>query len=70
MKYVWFHPGDISAHGSYRVDPHALDLPDFEALILGGSVKGHVRMGYSKIGFHRGNKSSRTGIAQGARRRG
>jgi translocation and assembly module TamB len=51
MKYVWFHPGDLSAHGSYRVDPRALDLPDFEALILGGSVSGHVRMGIPKLDF-------------------
>jgi len=51
MKYVWFHPGNISAHGSYRLDPHALDLPDFEALLLGGSVDGHVRMGIPKLDF-------------------
>lgn len=51
MNYVWFHPGTVSAHGSYHVDPHALDSPDFEALILGGSVEGHVRMGIPKLDF-------------------
>src|ERR1019366_4666013 len=51
MKYMWFHPGNVSAHGSYRVDPGALDLPDFEALILDGSVAGHVRMGIPKLDF-------------------
>jgi hypothetical protein len=28
MKYQWFHPGNISAHGSYRADKHSADLPD------------------------------------------
>ncbi|MBZ5641698.1 MAG: translocation/assembly module TamB domain-containing protein [Acidobacteriia bacterium] len=51
LKYVWFHPGDFSAHGSYHLDPRALDLPDLEALILGGTVSGHVRMGLAKTDF-------------------
>ena len=49
MKYQWFHPGDISAHGSYHADKSAVDLPDFEAFILGGSVTGHVRMNFPKL---------------------
>jgi translocation and assembly module TamB len=51
LKYVWFHPGDLSAHGSYRAGPQGLDLPDFAALILGGSVDGHVRMSIPKLEF-------------------
>ncbi len=51
LKYVWFHPGILSAHGSYHLDPRALDLPDFEALLLGGTVSGHVRMGLPKLDF-------------------
>lgn len=51
LKYVWFHPGNLSAHGGYHLDPHALDLPDFEALILGGNVSGHVRMDLPKLEF-------------------
>ncbi len=27
MKYQWFHPGDISAHGSYRADNRTLICP-------------------------------------------
>jgi translocation and assembly module TamB len=49
MKYDWFHPGEILAHGSYRADQHAVDLPDFEASILGGSVSGHIHMNFPKL---------------------
>jgi translocation and assembly module TamB len=51
MKYVWFHPGIITAHGSYHLDPHALDSPDFEAQLLDGNVAGHVHMGIPKLDF-------------------
>ncbi|MBZ5662813.1 MAG: translocation/assembly module TamB [Acidobacteriia bacterium] len=51
LKYQWFHPGNVSAHGGYHLDPRALDLPDFEALLLGGSVTGHMRMGLPKLDF-------------------
>ena len=42
MKYAWFHPGSVSAHGSYRADRRSVDSPDLEALLLGGSVTGHL----------------------------
>jgi translocation and assembly module TamB len=51
LKYQWFHPGNISAHGSYRADNHLVDSPDFEALILGGNVSSHVRMNLPKLDF-------------------
>ena len=51
MKYQWFHPGDITAHGSYNADKTSVDLPDFEAFILGGSVSGHIRMTIPKLEF-------------------
>jgi translocation and assembly module TamB len=51
MKYQWFHPGNIVAHGSYHADPRALDLPDFEAFMLGGNVAGHVRATLPKLDF-------------------
>ena len=51
MKYTWFHPGNISAHGSYRADQTSVDLPDLEAFTLGGSVTGHVHMNIPKQDF-------------------
>jgi translocation and assembly module TamB len=51
MKYQWFHPGNISAHGSYHADNHSVDLPDLEALILGGNASSHVRLNLPKLEF-------------------
>jgi translocation and assembly module TamB len=51
MKYQWFHPGNISAHGSYRADKRSLDLPDLEALILGGNVSSRVHVNFPKLDF-------------------
>ncbi len=51
MKYQWFHPGNISAHGSYHADNHKVDLPDMEALILGGNATSHVRVNLPKLDF-------------------
>ena len=68
MKYQWFHPGNISAHGSYRADNHAVDLPDLEALILGGTATSHVHVNLPEAGFPRRNESARPGPASGDRR--
>jgi translocation and assembly module TamB len=38
MKYTWFHPGNIFAHGNYHADRDSIDAPDVEAQALGGSV--------------------------------
>jgi translocation and assembly module TamB len=56
MKYQWFHPGNISAHGSYHADNRAIDLPDLEALILGGNVTSHVRVNLPKLDFRAESK--------------
>jgi len=57
MKYQWFHPGDISAHGGYVVDRRGLDSPDFEALILGGTVSGPVHVNFPKLDFRAETKA-------------
>ena len=51
MKYQWFHPGNISLHGSYHADNRALDSPDLEALILGGNASSHVHLDFPKLNF-------------------
>jgi translocation and assembly module TamB len=56
MKYQWFHPGNISAHGSYHADNQSVDLPDLEALILGGNVNSHVRLNLPKLAFRAESK--------------
>jgi len=56
MKYQWFHPGNISVHGSYNADNRAVDLPDLEALILGGNASSHVRVNLPKLDFRADTK--------------
>jgi translocation and assembly module TamB len=51
MKYVWFHPGNITAHGSYHADRNAVDLPDLEAQAIGGMVTSHVHLDVPKLVF-------------------
>src|ERR1700737_3650375 len=57
MKYQWFHPGIISMRGSYRADQHSLDLPNLEALLLGGSVTGRLHMDFSSQIFRAETKA-------------
>jgi translocation and assembly module TamB len=57
MKYQWFHPGSISARGSYRADQRSVDVPDLEALLLGGSVTGHLHFDFPSQGFRFESKS-------------
>ena len=56
MKYQWFHPGNISVHGSYNADNRAIDLPDLEALLLGGIVSSHVHVNLPKLDFRADTK--------------
>jgi translocation and assembly module TamB len=51
IKHRWFHPGNISAHGSFHADNRSVDLPDLEALVLGGNVSSHVRVDLAKLSF-------------------
>jgi translocation and assembly module TamB len=57
MKYDWFHPGVISAHGSYHADQNAFDSPDLEALVLGGTATSRVHLGFPKQEFRAETKA-------------
>src|SRR5579863_2765865 len=56
LKYQWFHPGNISAHGSYHADDRLMDFPDLEAMILGGTATSHVRVNLPKLDFRADTK--------------
>src|SRR5260221_7956460 len=56
MKYQWFHPGNISVHGGYQADNRMVDLPDLEAMVLGGNVSSHVRVNLPKLDFRAESK--------------
>jgi translocation and assembly module TamB len=51
MKYQWFHPGAIASRGSFQADGHSLEVPDLEAMLLGGTVTGKVHVDLSKQTF-------------------
>jgi translocation and assembly module TamB len=57
MKYQWFHPGSVSTRGSYRADQHSLDVPNLEALLLGGSVTGRLHVDFSGQKFRAETKA-------------
>ncbi len=56
MKYQWFHPGNISLHGSYRADNRTVDLPDLEAMAIGGNVSSHLTINLPKLEFRAESK--------------
>jgi translocation and assembly module TamB len=57
MKYQWFHPGSVSTRGSYRADQHSLDVPNLEAVLLGGSVTGRLHVDFSGQKFRAETKA-------------
>ena len=59
MNYTWFHPGKISAHGSYRADQNAIDAPDLEAFTWWKRRLARAR-GSAQSTIPRRLKSSRT----------
>ncbi|HLJ24140.1 MAG TPA: translocation/assembly module TamB domain-containing protein [Candidatus Acidoferrales bacterium] len=56
IKYQWFHPSNISLHGSYQADNRSIDLPDLEALVLGGTVNSHLHVDLTKMIFRADTK--------------
>jgi translocation and assembly module TamB len=44
MKYPWFHPGTISAHGGYHADQRSIDAPDLQAFVMDGNVAGNLHL--------------------------
>jgi translocation and assembly module TamB len=57
MKYQWFHPGSVSTRGNYRADQHSLDVPNLEAILLGGSVTGRLHVDFSGQKFRAETKA-------------
>ncbi|MBI1749352.1 MAG: translocation/assembly module TamB domain-containing protein [Acidobacteria bacterium] len=51
MPYEWFHTKGITSRGSYTVAKRRLEIPDFEARVLGGGVAGRVTMEFEGVKF-------------------
>jgi len=57
LKYQWFHPGMVSSRGSYHADQRSIDVPDLEAMLLGGSVTGRLHVDLSSQTFRAETKA-------------
>jgi translocation and assembly module TamB len=51
MPYKWFHTSGIESRGTYHGDSHTLEVPDFEARVLGGIVQGRVSLDFHGLKF-------------------
>ncbi len=51
LHFRWFHAGGLTSRGSYRADRDTLELPDFSASAMGGTVAGRVQLAFRGLAF-------------------
>jgi translocation and assembly module TamB len=51
LGFPWFHSRGMTSRGSYVADQRALDIPDFEARVLGGVIQGRVHSDFHGLVF-------------------
>ena len=51
MPYQWFHANDIESGGRFQVSNHHLQLPQFQAFVLGGTLSGRMEMDFRTLVF-------------------
>jgi translocation and assembly module TamB len=51
LPYDDFHASGLTSRGSYRIDNHGLEVPDFFAGAFGGSVTGRVALRFDGLQF-------------------
>ena len=51
LSYDIFRASGLTSRGSYRMDNHSLEVPDFSAQAFGGSVKGRVTLRFDGLLF-------------------
>src|SRR6266481_8739285 len=49
LPYEIFHANGLTSRGSYRIDDHGLEVPDFYAGAFGGRVTGRVTMQFAGL---------------------
>src|SRR6266566_4634217 len=51
LPYTEFHAAGLTSRGSYQIDDRGLEVPDFSASAMGGSVTGRVTMRFDGLQF-------------------
>ncbi len=51
MRYPWFHARGMTSRGSYTANQNTLDIPDFEARVLGGTIQGRLHADFRGLLF-------------------
>ena len=51
MNYDWYHAAGMTSRGSYVADRDKLDVPDFEASVLGGEMRGRLHLDFHGMKF-------------------
>jgi translocation and assembly module TamB len=51
LPYQWFHARGLQSSGSYRATSKSLEVPDFAARVLGGTVRGRVHLEFSGMQY-------------------
>jgi len=51
LHFRWFHAGGLASRGSYHTDGATLEVPDFSASAMGGSVAGRVQLAFPGLAF-------------------
>jgi translocation and assembly module TamB len=64
MPYQWFHAAGIESRGSFRVARRRLEIPDFEARLLGGRVRGRVEMQFEGVKFRVTSRAEGLSVAR------
>ena len=51
LHFRWFHAAGLASRGTYHADRDTLEVPDFSATAMGGSVAGQVQLAFRGLAF-------------------
>jgi translocation and assembly module TamB len=63
LPYVWFHAGGFSSRGEYHVENRGVQVPDFRAQGLGGTMQGRVAVTFHGLQFRAETQSQDMSLA-------
>jgi len=63
MPYQWFHAKGIESRGTIQVAKRKLLIPDFQAALMGGEVRGRVLMDFDGVRFRAETRAERLCLA-------